>query len=456
MIDADRPRELGKYRIEGVLGRGAMGIVFRAFDPRLERHVAIKTIRTELFDGRNKEDWLERFSREARAAARCAHANIVVVHDFDIIDDQPFIVMELVRGRQLSDYLNDGHKFEQPTIRSIMRQTLAALACAHEAGLVHRDIKPANIILSDGHQVKVADFGVARIDDSHMTSAGSVIGTPQYMAPEQLLGEAIDHRADLFASAIILFELLTGERPFKGRSTTELMFQITQGKPRDITELAPDLPASIREVVMRALARDPDDRYENAAAFAAALERSIGTGEVTQVTTETLISEGSFEPSADDVGTMVEDFAKAELEIAQKLEAELATTIGPIAKVLVRRAAARSTSLEEMYETLAGHIPNPEEAARFRERSKTILTASGSTTGMRSRSRSYSGIRQPIADSEIEAARAALLPYLGPIANVLARKHAKSAHSLEDYWHGLAEQIPSDAERQAFLDEAPN
>ncbi|WP_054774955.1 serine/threonine-protein kinase [Methylogaea oryzae] len=215
---------LGKYQVVRELGRGASGIVYEGYDPVLERRVALKTIRKDLLQAgsrENVEHVLQRFRREALAAARLQHPNIVMAYDYAEAGDTVFIAMELVRGKELKSYFAQKHRFDLNTALGIMFQLLDGLAYSHRHNVVHRDIKPSNIILIDGSgQVKIADFGVARVDTSELTQAGDIMGTPTHMAPEQLLGRTVDGRADLFSAGVVLYELLTGELPFTGGNLT--------------------------------------------------------------------------------------------------------------------------------------------------------------------------------------------------------------------------------------------
>jgi serine/threonine-protein kinase len=214
------PARLGKYEITEVLGTGAMGVVYKGFDPGIRRIVAIKTIRRELITGdRPATAMLARFRNEARAAGRLSHPGIVAVHDYGEDAEVAYIAMEYVEGNSLREYFARGVKFSERDAISIVSQLLEALAHAHERRVWHRDIKPANLIVMTNGRVKVADFGIARIEASDLTLTGAVMGTPGYMAPEQYAAAAIDHRADVFAAGVVFYQLLTGSRPFIG--TTE-------------------------------------------------------------------------------------------------------------------------------------------------------------------------------------------------------------------------------------------
>jgi len=196
------PRSIGRYRIQGLLGTGAMGEVYRAHDPSIDRLVAVKVLRPELITGSGAEQLLERFRREARAAGRRFHPNIVAIWDYGEDDGIPFLVMELIEGKSLDEILKASGLLAADRSIRIITQVLNALGFAHESGVIHRDVKPSNIMVLQQDHIKVADFGIARIDASDFTIVGDLLGTPAYMAPEQLTGGPVDHRTDLFAAGV--------------------------------------------------------------------------------------------------------------------------------------------------------------------------------------------------------------------------------------------------------------
>ncbi len=267
---------LGRYRLVKVLGQGAMGVVYEALDSRLNRTVAIKTVlRSHLADETTANEYATRFEREAQAAARLAHPHVVTVYDFGEHEDISYIVMEFVRGRELNQAFEAGERFPLPEAVRIMRELLQALDYAHQQGIVHRDIKPANVMLDAGGHVKLTDFGVARVANANQdrTMPGTLVGTPSYMSPEQILGLAVGSRADIFAAGVILYQFLTGKRPFSGGGPFGVQRKIVQDDPEPPSQANPQLPAGFDIIIARALAKQPEDRYESAAVFAADLER---------------------------------------------------------------------------------------------------------------------------------------------------------------------------------------
>ena len=261
---------LGKYELRREIGRGAMGVVYEAYDPMIKRVVALKTIRSDQLTGDESATVIARFRREAQAAGRLSHPNIVPIYDFGEDGGVWFIAMEFVKGRELKEYFDANERFSVPDIVRIMSQMLDALDYSHRQGVIHRDIKPANVFLLDDGPVKVADFGIAHIDSSSLTQVGTVLGTPSYMSPEQIMGLPVDGRSDLFSAGVILYQFLTGERPFAGSATTTMQ-KVLKEDPLPPSSLNVQLLPQMDGVVRKALAKRADDRFQSAKEFAAAL-----------------------------------------------------------------------------------------------------------------------------------------------------------------------------------------
>jgi serine/threonine protein kinase len=280
----DLVSKIGRYEVESEIGRGAMGVVYLARDPRLERRVAVKIFALpQGLSGSETGEFRERFLREARAAAALSHRGIVTIYDADEDGERqlPFIAMEYVPGRTLRRTLEAEGPFEPDRVLAIAGMLTEALQVAHRAGIVHRDIKPANILMGPGGEAKIADFGVARISSSTLTRSGESVGSPAYMSPEQVRGGTIDGRSDLFSLAVILYELLCGARPFEGEDTSALLYAIAHGTPKPITKRVPGLPAGLDRFFERALARNPANRYPDGDALREALEAAC-VGPVTE------------------------------------------------------------------------------------------------------------------------------------------------------------------------------
>jgi len=258
---------LGRYTILGELGRGAMGVVYEAADPMLNRAVAIKTIDMAA-DPQERAEYEARFYQEAKAAGGLSHPNIVTIYDIGHVDDLVYMAMELIDGTELATLLADAPLGAAAAV-DIAAQVADGLAFAHARGVVHRDIKPANIMVVQGGPVKIMDFGIARMRQSDVrTQTGLLLGSPKYMAPEQLLGRAIDHRCDLFALGVVLYEMVTGIAPFAGDDLTQIMYKIVHTTPPAPSAVDARLPPMLDPIVAKALAKDPAARYQSAAELA--------------------------------------------------------------------------------------------------------------------------------------------------------------------------------------------
>ena len=255
----------GRYEILGELGRGAMGVVYRATDPVIGRTVAVKTIRlSEEGTGLSRPELLSRFQTEARAAGLLTHPNIVVVYDAGEENGLYYITMELIEGKSLQALLDSGHSFPVPRVLRIMEQTCSALQFAHERSIIHRDIKPANLMLTADDTVKVTDFGTAKIlQFGTVQQTTHVMGTPSYMSPEQVKGRPVDGRSDIFSLGVLLYEILTGEKPFPGQSITTVIYKIVNEEPIPPRTLNPSIHQGLNDIVMRALAKEPEVRYQS-------------------------------------------------------------------------------------------------------------------------------------------------------------------------------------------------
>lgn len=275
IIDQTLPllRQIGRYQILREVGRGTMGVVYEVFDPKLERTVALKTVRFEAHDPEHAE-FEERFQREAKSAARLNHPNIVTIHDAGEEDDGlAYIAMEFLEGKSLREVMDSGTPLNTDDILSYAIQMAEALDYAHRFDIVHRDIKPGNIVISSQGRLKISDFGIAQLPSGNLTQAGTILGTPKYMSPEQVRGERLDGRSDIFSLGVILYEMFAGKAPFNGDSLASIMYQIMHGLPADPTVVNPVCPPGIRQIVARALAKDKLKRYPQAGEMAADLRK---------------------------------------------------------------------------------------------------------------------------------------------------------------------------------------
>jgi eukaryotic-like serine/threonine-protein kinase len=464
------PERLGKYEVKSVLGKGAMGIVYQGYDPHIQRTVAIKTVRKDLVDAELTAQFLARFKNEARAAGRLHHPNIVGIYEYGEDDSVAFIAMEYVNGIGLREYLDRKAQFEFGQLVNVMVQLLQALEFAHDHGVVHRDIKPANLIMTANGQLKVADFGIARIDASELTMVGTVLGTPSYMSPEQCVGASSDHRSDLFSAAVVFYELLVGEKPFVG-SVEALMYQICKVDARLPSQVATlPLPPAIDALFAKALAKAPDARYQHAREFRMALGEALGSSTLDVSASDlTVLNMPGITPSPLAAATWDD-------EVLTTAEKDLARYVGPLAKLLVRKAAAQTTDVGELYTMLSTNIGDPQERRRFiAEPHAADAIASTSRAGMKTGGHTRPGGSQtggstanrarstqpgttpqpaarPLEPAFVESTVSRLAVYLGPIAKIVAKKAAQQAETEDEFVEIIASHIGTQ-DRMAFLRE---
>jgi serine/threonine protein kinase len=270
------PQTIGRYKILSELGHGAMGAVYRAEDPMMDRTVAIKTILAAALTGPLAQEYRERFIREAKAAGRLSHPGIVTVYDVSEENGTPYLVMEFINGRSLASAMDSGERFSVDRIYELGQQIAEALGYAHRNGVVHRDVKPANILLTipapgEIERAKLADLGVAKLTATQITTTGQLLGTPAFMPPEQFTGVPIDGRADLFSLGVILYWIATGDKPFAGDTITAVSYKIVHSDPAPPRRINPAVPVALERIIMKCLEKDPAARYTTGEALAADL-----------------------------------------------------------------------------------------------------------------------------------------------------------------------------------------
>ncbi len=464
---------LGKYEIRSVLGKGAMGVVYLGFDPFIDRPVAIKTIRKDTLDAELAAQFMIRFKNEARAAGRITHANIVGVYDYGEEGGIAYIVMEYVEGTGLREYLNHRASFDFAQLVALMAQLLEALEFAHRCGVVHRDIKPSNLIVTNSGLLKVADFGVARVDMSSLTLTGMVIGTPSYMSPEQCTGSAVDARSDVFSAGVVLYELLAGRRPFIG-SLEAIAYKICHEEPVPPSQISGlTLPKEVDQLIAKALAKRPADRFPSARAFRDALLEvaqigiPVNDGGATTVVNIGTIMLQTPAPHWDD-------------ETLTTAEHQLARFLGPMARVLVRRAAAQTHNRGELCALLSESIDDPDTRRQFVEafaktgsnlhsglaHASDLRSGSGvsnsekgaaaasqpghASAGAQRPGRTASGVA--LDAGYVDRVNARLALYLGPIARVVTKRAAQRATSRGEFVRMVADNLGTQ-DRAAFLRE---
>lgn len=381
----DIPAHIGRFQIQSLLGRGAMGVVYRGHDPEIDRPVAIKLVRADLLDGDEREAYLERFRNEAKIAGRCMHANIVGIYDFAMFEGNPYLVMEYVDGVGLNGAVARGTRLSMREAVPIALQVLEALDYAHRFGIVHRDIKPANILLTRHARLKVTDFGISRFASNELTAIPLMIGTPSYMSPEQCAGDPIDQRSDLFSLGCILYELLAGERPFQGISYTETIFRLVNQPHAPLATLRPDLPSGLGEILDRALAKRPGQRFDDAAGFAAAL-RSVAPPATEAPAAvsgiripkvpgppDAATPDASPDAAAPDASGPGNPLLELEPELLETIIRRLALRVGPMARVYVRRSLRKAASPEMLCALLSDSIADESERSGFLNEAQALL-----------------------------------------------------------------------------------
>ena len=445
----DIPDFIGKFRVERLLGRGAMGVVYKALDPDIERTVAIKLVRTDLLDGDDRAHYISRFRNEARMVGRCIHPNIVGIHDFSMHEGSPFLVLEFVDGKDLGRTYRRGTQIDLPATGKIALEALKALAYAHEFGVIHRDIKPANILIT-ATAIKVTDFGISRALASDATMSSVLVGTPCYMSPEQCLGGAIDARSDLFSMGSVLYEMLSGARCFDAPNFVATTHKILHDKPEPLGALRPDLPASIVRVIETALAKRPEDRFANAAEMGQALRSALREDDALAApddadATVITATAGQDPPVR---------HATAELEALQSaslttIERRLAHYLGPMAGYHLRQAMREARTPEELGQKLADTVPDERVREQVRADLLQIIASDSGLVmlryGMAGAAASGTGL-PPVT---IDAVTKALTIIMGPIAPHLLRRALLTAATpaeLEAVCAGMIE-IPEERDR---------
>lgn len=262
------PDKLGEYSILRILAKGKMGVVYEGFDPVMGRRAAIKTIRTDLLTGENRQSLLDRFICEAQVMGRLTHKNIVVIYGYNEYHGIPLITMEYIEGKELKKIIKEKAPLGKDKTIDIMTQILNALHYLHSNGIVHRDLKPENIFLLDNGQIKVTDFGISCSRGTATAQPDAIMGTPGYMSPEQLMGQKVDHRSDLFSAGVILYELLTGEKPYSGKTRGAIVQKVLNAEPENPSNHNLGIPFTF---FTRALAKRPGDRFQSACSFLEAM-----------------------------------------------------------------------------------------------------------------------------------------------------------------------------------------
>jgi len=458
-----------------------MGVVYKGFDPGIQRVVALKTVRRQLLDSSEYgASMLARFRNEAQAAGRLAHPGIVAVYDFGDEADVAFIAMEYVEGNTLERYVASQVRFTEEDVVSVVAQLLDALEHAHGHGVWHRDIKPANLLMTRQGLLKVADFGIARIESAGLTQATSVIGTPSYMAPEQFLGLSIDRRVDIYGAGVLLYQLLVGRPPFVG-SSESLSYRVVHEAPvLPSAVLGSTCGTTFDSLLAVALSKDPQRRYPTAAAFKRALTAIVGRPVAATVSDATVIALPARGAAAA-VGAvrMAPSTAGSggatawQPSVLAEIEHTLARYVGPLAAVLVRRTARECTDLPSLYAKLAEQVSNPaaREAFLTQAAKKAHASSHGNSHGSTTRSAGGSaGPRNtasgtmitsgnpsiagaPLSDALVAQSTKLLAAQVGPIASVVVKRAMARTSQRDLFFNALLDAVPDAAKREKLRGE---
>jgi eukaryotic-like serine/threonine-protein kinase len=465
-------KKFGDYEILEELGAGGMGRVYRARDLTLDRVVGLKTLADQFS---SDAAFVQRFLKEARSAARLNHPNIVQIYNFGQVDSVYYLAMEFVDGRSLGYYLRKHGPFSEAEGLNLVRQACVALSVAHGEGIVHRDVKPDNLMLNKKGQLKLVDLGVAKIlDDAQgQTLTGQSMGTPHYISPEQIRGQKdIDGRADIYSLGAAFYHLVTGHTPFEGTSGPVVMSRHLTDPLPDPRQWKPDLSRGLCHVIRKSMAKDREERYKDVYALDMDLYL-VQTGQPPK----------GEEPSSTAVQQMAEIEGLSTLAprtpqvafdsgVLHVIEDRLALAIGPLAKVLVRKAAKTAPSLDALCQNLAGQIASEASRAAFLQACREPVVPTGAAASSPGQTpRSFTGPASsetraaPVApapasttgpkpavwdEAFLQRAESELARRIGPLARILVKKAAKTATSAEQLASALAEHVPDEEERKSF------
>lgn len=440
IVDERIGQQIGPHRILDKIGMGGMGVIYKAHDTRLDRHVALKFMPAFM---NADADSRQRFMTEARAASRLDHPHICVIHDVAETDEgHLYITMPFYDGETLEKRITRGALPLAQAIE-IAIQVSDGLAEAHRHNIVHRDIKPANIMLT-GNGAKILDFGVAKLDNIKLTSTGSSIGTMAYMAPEQLRGEKVDGRADVWALGATLYEMISGKRAFPGEGLPQIVHAVLYAQEHPLQALADDLPPSLLAVLQRALARDLPARFPDMDSMLDELLalRSLLTG-TRPIPAQRIHNESKSRYAWED-------------SVLDELTQILLPYAGPMAPMQVKRAAKQAADLEQLAAMLAQQLPSAQEREQFLRQVRLQLAARTHPPAPH-----YIRTDGTVAGIDLTAEQLAMLeacftPFIGPIAGTLIRRAAKQAGHFEELCQILAKMLPDAQEQQQFIQQVCN
>jgi len=424
--------QIGPYKIDGIIGAGGMGMIHKAKDTRLDRYVALKCLPPHLtVNNQNRE----RFLNEAKAVSRLDHPNICTLYDIGETDDkQLYIAMPFYDGYTLDKRMLNGPVALEETI-AICLQISEGLYAAHNSGIVHRDIKPANIIVTSDNIVKLLDFGVAKISGVNLTSSGVSLGTVAYMSPEQLCGEPIDARTDIWALGILFYEMLIGQRPYKGDQAPAIIHSVLYADRPDLS-MPSHLPVALNLIIDKALARDASDRYPSLQEFMDDLRKISNNETITPHSPKK--ADTAFDPNAATKETVI-SFEQHTIDDLTKV---LAKHVGPMAPVLVNKAIKSSTSMEELCSKLDEHLPSDNVRQEIRKRFATAETINSETplpTGL------------ALTDEQLQCVNDITTSFIGPIGKLLVNRYSRKCQTTDNLCDLLAEHVEDKLEKNDLI-----
>lgn len=442
--------KIGPYHIVEQIGEGGMGVIYKAHDNKLQRHVALKFLPVSM----NSDAHIrQRFLAEARAASQLDHPNICVIHDVsETPDGQLYITMPCYEGETLAKRITRGSIPQMEAI-DISIQVAQGLACAHAHNIVHRDIKPANIMLTQSAGVKVLDFGIAKVESIHLTQTGMSIGTLAYMSPEQLHGDAVDARTDVWSLGVVLFEALTGKQAFPAKALPDILQSVLNEADSTVETLASKLPTSLYYVLQNAISRDLQNRFVTIndmldALIEARYEASMALSQkmATQDNTRLNPDITHFAPGHKKPRSYQWDEA-----LLEKVANIMLPSIGPIAPKLVQRSAKIAADLNQLTQQLADALPDQSSREHFIKQMKTQIAAFTSPPAPRALKTDGSLAGIDLSATQLVAIEAELIGHLGPITQTLIKRHAVNASSLPQLFDTLSQHLDNDKDKQIFL-----
>lgn len=438
--------EIGHYGILEQIGVGGMGVIYKAHDKKLQRHVALKFLPTSM---NSDAETRQRFLAEARSASQLDHPNICVIHDVsETPDGQLYITMPCYEGETLAQRIARG---PIPQLQAIDIAMLVAegLTCAHAHNIVHRDIKPSNIMLTQDGGVKVLDFGIAKVDNIHLTSTGMSVGTLAYMSPEQLRGEPVDASADVWALGVVLYEMLMGTQAFPARALPDILQSVLHEADNTVEALADSLPAEVHQVLQDAIARDLQQRYADMGGMLDALYQArmaLSHDDADQGTGRVNIGASSLASNHRKARAYQWD-----QQVLDQVADILLPALGPIAPVMVQRSAKTAADLNDLCKLLAKSLPDQLSREQFIKQMESQVAAFTSPPIPRALKTDGSLTGIDLSAMQLADIEAALIESLGPITQTLIKRHAVNASSLAQLFDTLSNHLSNNDEKQAFL-----